>query len=37
MNEKVLVAFATRTGTTQEMCEAIGEVFAKNGATVDVW
>jgi menaquinone-dependent protoporphyrinogen oxidase len=36
MNEKILVAYATRTGTTQEVAQAIGEVLAEKGAAVDV-
>ncbi len=36
MNEKMLVAYATRTGTTGEVAEAIGEVLEENGAVVDV-
>jgi menaquinone-dependent protoporphyrinogen oxidase len=36
MNGKMLVAYATRTGTTEEVAQAIGEVLAENGAAVEV-
>ncbi len=36
MNEKVLVTYATRTGTTQEVAVAIGEELETKGAKVDV-
>lgn len=36
MNEKLLVAYATRTGTTREVAETIGKVLKEKGATVDV-
>lgn len=36
MNEKVLVTYATRTGTTQEVAVAIEEELETKGANVDV-
>ncbi len=36
MNEKVLVTYATRTGTTQDVAVAIGEELETKGAKVDV-
>jgi menaquinone-dependent protoporphyrinogen oxidase len=36
MNDKMLVAYATRTRTTEEVARAIGEVLVENGATADV-
>jgi menaquinone-dependent protoporphyrinogen oxidase len=36
MKEGVLLAYATRTGTTQEVAEAIGEALIEKGETVDV-
>jgi len=36
MNEKVLITYATRAGSTPEIATAIGEVIAARGYTVDV-
>jgi len=36
MGDKVLVAYASRAGSTGEVAEAIGEVLRDRGATVDV-
>lgn len=36
MSSKILVAYATFTGSTAEIAQAIGEVLSENGATVDV-
>lgn len=36
MDQKTLVAYATRTGTTREVAEVVGEVLEDNGVAVDV-
>ena len=36
MSEKILVAYASRCGSTGEVGEAIGEVLCNGGATTDV-
>lgn len=36
MNEKVLVTYASRTGSTVGVAEAIGKTLAENGIQVDV-
>lgn len=36
MNEKYLITYATRAGSTVEIAEAIGKVFCENGAAADV-
>lgn len=36
MNEKILVTYATRTGTTAGVAEAISKTLAEGGAIVDV-
>lgn len=36
MTQKVLVAYATKCGSTIEIAQAIGESLSKNGASVDV-
>ncbi len=36
MDQKTLVAYATRTGTTQEVAEVVGETLMENGVAVDV-
>ncbi len=36
MSNKILVAYATFTGSTAEIAQAIGNVLAENGASVDV-
>lgn len=36
MSSKILVAYATFTGSTAEIAQAIGKVLSENGATVDV-
>jgi menaquinone-dependent protoporphyrinogen oxidase len=36
MTEKILVTYASRTGSTAGVAEAIGAVLAENGAQVDV-
>lgn len=36
MNSKILVAYATLSGSTAEVAEAIGETLGKEGAQVDV-
>ncbi|HEX6383586.1 MAG TPA: flavodoxin domain-containing protein [Anaerolineae bacterium] len=36
MNERILVTYASRTGTTAGVAEAIGETLAEGGAQVDV-
>jgi uncharacterized protein YjbI with pentapeptide repeats/menaquinone-dependent protoporphyrinogen IX oxidase len=37
MNKSILVAYATGTGSTGEVAEAIGEVIAQNDVNVDVY
>ncbi len=34
--QKMLVAFASRTGSTAGVAEAVGEILTQNGASVDV-
>jgi menaquinone-dependent protoporphyrinogen oxidase len=36
MNNKILVAYASRAGSTAEIAEAIGRTLTQNGAQVDV-
>lgn len=36
MNNKILVAYASRTGSTAEIAEAIGKALSQNDAAVDV-
>ncbi len=36
MNGKILIAYATRCGSTAEVADAIGKVFCERGAAVDV-
>jgi menaquinone-dependent protoporphyrinogen oxidase len=36
MNEKILVTYASRTGSTAEIAEAIGKALAQNGVQVDL-
>ena len=36
MNSKILVAYATLSGSTAEVAEAIGETLGQEGAQVDV-
>jgi menaquinone-dependent protoporphyrinogen oxidase len=36
MNEKILVAYASKCGSTGEVAEAIGQVFCDGGAETDV-
>ncbi|MBN1285421.1 MAG: flavodoxin domain-containing protein [Anaerolineae bacterium] len=36
MSDKILVAYASRTGTTAGVAEAIGKTLVENGAVVDV-
>ncbi len=36
MSAKILVAYASRTGTTAGVAEVIGQVFAEDGTAVDV-
>lgn len=36
MNERILVAYATKAGSTAEVAEVIGQVLRETGATVDV-
>jgi menaquinone-dependent protoporphyrinogen oxidase len=36
MNERILVAYASRTGATQGVAEAIGKTLTEKGAVVDV-
>jgi menaquinone-dependent protoporphyrinogen oxidase len=36
MNDKILVAYASRTGSTAGVAEAIGKTLAERGVTVDV-
>jgi menaquinone-dependent protoporphyrinogen oxidase len=35
-NEKILVAYASRAGSTAEIAEAIGKTIANHGIEVDV-
>ena len=37
MPDRILVAYATRTGTTAGVAEVIGETLAASGLAVDVW
>jgi menaquinone-dependent protoporphyrinogen oxidase len=36
MNEKILVTYASRTGSTAEIAQAIGKTLSQNNANVDV-
>lgn len=36
MNNRILVTYASRSGSTAEIAEAIGKTLAKNGTIVDV-
>lgn len=36
MSNKILVAYATFTGSTAEIAQAIGKILAENGASVDI-
>ncbi|MBI5963640.1 MAG: flavodoxin domain-containing protein [Chloroflexi bacterium] len=36
MNDKILITYASRSGSTAEIAEAIGKTIAQNGAQVDV-
>ncbi len=36
MNEKTLVTYASRTGSTAGVAQAIGQVLVESGAQVDV-
>jgi menaquinone-dependent protoporphyrinogen oxidase len=36
MNNKILVTYASGAGSTAQIAEAIGEILAQNGTTVDV-
>lgn len=36
MNKKILVTYASRTGTTAGVADAIGKTLSENGTTVDV-
>jgi len=36
MNNKILVTYASRTGSTAEIAEAIGKTLAQNGTQVDL-
>ena len=36
MTKKILITYATRTGTTAGVAEEIGKILAKNGADVEV-
>ena len=36
MNQKILITYASRAGSTAEIAEAIGKTLAQNGAQVDV-
>jgi len=36
MNDKILVAYASRAGSTAGVAEAIGKILAENGAQVEV-
>jgi len=36
MNDRILIAFATRAGSTAEVAEAIGKALSDSGAAVDV-
>ncbi len=37
MNQRILVTYASKAGSTGEVAAAIGQVLAANGATVDVY
>ena len=36
MNNRILITYATRTGSTAEVADAIGEVLASRGFVVDI-
>ena len=36
MNDKILVTYASRTGATAEVAEAISKIISKNGSSVDL-
>lgn len=36
MNEKILATYASRTGSTAEIAEAVGKTLTQNGAQVDL-